>query len=325
MPPLDIESAPLLNQETNRNPAPSGTASENGRTVQAPEDNCLAAFTTEVIISSAQDFFQRLLSEPLSSHAWVFRGHADSTWRLQPSLERHAARKKIGPMKAERFVIHEFKRVAHQYELGVHEDDELEWLALMRHHGAPTRLLDWTKSPYVAAFFATAEAAEDDSCVVWAIDAFTLTGVAFGMVSQMFPQFKNERHEILCQSGVFQQIFMQQYPQPEYALVAPVQPSRANERVTVQQGLFLCPCNLHLGFEQCMSKVLQSANRGSRMLHKLVIKPEVRTDILQQLHRMNISYATLFPGLDGFARSLGTNLEILGKVGHPLIPGPFDA
>jgi hypothetical protein len=118
LPPLDIESAPLLNEETNRNPAPSGTASENGRTVQAPEDNCLAAFTTEVIISSAQDFFQRLLSEPLSSHAWVFRGHADSTWRLQPSLERHAARKKIGPMKAERFVIHEFKRVAHQYELG---------------------------------------------------------------------------------------------------------------------------------------------------------------------------------------------------------------
>ena len=73
-----------------------------------------------------------------------------------------------------------------------------------------------------------------------------------------------------------------------------------------------------------LDKALGFAQSG-RMLYKLVIKPEVRIDVLQQLQRMNISYATLFPGLDGFARSQGTNLEILGRVGHAMMPGPFDA
>ena len=50
------------------------------------------------------------------------------------------------------------------------------------------------------------------------------------------------------------------------------------------------------------------------LLYRLLISPTARRGILRQLHRMNISYATLFPGLDGFAQSLGTNLTILWTV-----------
>ena len=46
-------------------------------------------------------------------------------------------------------------------------EDDFQWLALMQHHGAPTRLLDFTWSPYVAAFLALERAVDD--AAVWAI------------------------------------------------------------------------------------------------------------------------------------------------------------
>jgi hypothetical protein len=236
-------------QDATRGLAPTDNARVIRQTAQVAEDDPLAAYTETFTPVSAEDFFQRLLCDPLSSHAWAFRGHAASAWHLQPSLERHAARKKIGPMKAEQFVTRQFKRAAHQYNREVQDDDELEWLALMRHHGAPTRLLDWTKSPYVAAFFATADAAENDSCAVWAIDAFHLASVAHRVISELNPDCRLYFSWDLGRSAIFRPVFMQRYPTPEYALVAPVYPSRANERVTVQQGLFLCPCSLDFGFE----------------------------------------------------------------------------
>jgi hypothetical protein len=53
--------------------------------------------------------------------------------------------------------------------------DGMSWLALMRHHGAPSRLLDWTRSPHVAAHFAASAAAVGSAFTVWAVDQFELT------------------------------------------------------------------------------------------------------------------------------------------------------
>ena len=64
-------------------------------------------------------------------------------------------------------------RNAHAYLEAHHMPrDTVEWMALMQHHGAPTRLLDWSTSPYVAAFFALEEAVDPTAtCAIWAIDA----------------------------------------------------------------------------------------------------------------------------------------------------------
>jgi len=78
---------------------------------------------------------------------WLFRGVLDN-WSFEPSLERLCDRWSIRFSErpnVERSLLREFKRA---YPTSVAtappQDADDEWLALMQHHGAPTRLLDWT-------------------------------------------------------------------------------------------------------------------------------------------------------------------------------------
>jgi hypothetical protein len=48
------------------------------------------------------------------------------------------------------------------------------WWALMQHHGAPTRLLDWSTSPYVAAYFAVNQQSSDENGALWCFCSTTL-------------------------------------------------------------------------------------------------------------------------------------------------------
>src|SRR6266568_5424615 len=96
---------------------------------------------------------------------WLFRGHRCAEWKLETSLERTSRRCGISEVKYERAVWREFRRHAHAYMPRVPADsDTIEWLAFMQHYGAPTRLLDFTYSFWIALFFAFEEA--DKTCAV---------------------------------------------------------------------------------------------------------------------------------------------------------------
>jgi hypothetical protein len=79
-----------------------------------------------------------------------------------------------------------------------------------------------------------------------------------------------------------------------------------NERLTIQQGLFLCPAQVNTGFEDN----LQPMSLTGIKIDKLVFPSSLRETILAELNKMNISRASLFPGLDGFAQSLAINVQI---------------
>src|SRR5438477_5501829 len=114
------------------------TSAENHRQMRETPLNDLA--TIHPRITKAAELFERLRSS--DDTKWAFRGQGED-WPLTAKIERYAIR----PGVAEDYIMREFRRRIHHYSTNApHRDDDLEWLALMQHHGAPTRLLDWTRS-----------------------------------------------------------------------------------------------------------------------------------------------------------------------------------
>lgn len=257
-------------------------------------------------VSSASELLAIIQSPPFSDARWAFRGHGDTDWLLKASIERIATK----PGIAEDYVEREFKRRAHHYLHDLPGDQEdLEWLALMQHYGAPTRLLDWTKSPYVAAFFAAECASPEKDFAIWAVDQDSVKAEALAMLGLNNPGDDTN----LASRENFTRIYRDQQPANLY-LVVPIQPYRMNERLTIQQGVFLCANNPVIGFRTCLKRLLDCAQKKGKMsgpwLYKLVVTRKARMGVLEILNRMNINSATLFPGLDGFARSLRIDTEI---------------
>ena len=94
----------------------------------------------------------------------IYRGVRSSKYELISTIGRRRWGGKALALKDERYILRLFKQraVAH---LDRTPTDDWEWLALAQHHGLPTRLLDWTRNPLVAAYFAVAEDADEDSAI----------------------------------------------------------------------------------------------------------------------------------------------------------------
>jgi hypothetical protein len=278
-------------------------------------------FAKVEVIDSAAKLFAVLSSQKFHSGRWIFRGQAKAAWPLEPSLERFAESICELPGVIEQHAIREFQRRAHQYADELPEwDDILEWLALMRHHGSPTRLLDFTKSPYVAAFFATVDAEKDGAAAIWAIDAGALMKHAAALLEAdsytrmwftgTWKQREREGHSVtFSDPDIFKALFRGMSAMPY--LAAPVEPFQFNKRMVLQQGLFVCSFgNAHdSNFQGGLTKVLEQARSSvpdQDLIFKLVVEPSAHPQVTRELHRMNVTYASLFPDLDGLARSLAS-------------------
>ncbi|HEX9084026.1 MAG TPA: FRG domain-containing protein, partial [Gemmatimonadaceae bacterium] len=199
-----------------------------------------------------------------------------------------------------------FRRQLHQY-VDRAPATPLELLALMQHYGAPTRLLDWTYSFYVALFFAVDGSARSDRCAVWALDADWFRDRLNVRHPDLYALIDEDRNLIKRPSS-FRDVFRQERP-----FVCPMSPYYLNDRLIIQQGLFLCPGAVCFPFEDNVAE-LQHDERGGVYTeapdaNERVIKIEIstsgatRTALLQNLIRMNMSHATLFPGIQGYAHS----------------------
>ena len=223
---------------------------------------------------------------------WAFRGHARAEWELVPTITRELLNRHVNRkywLKQEHRILWVFQRkVVHYLNDPPQIGDTFRWLGLMQHSGAPTRLLDFTWSAYVAAFFALETATGD--AAVWALNTPKLGTFAFGptVPAVKWPPSPDRA--------------MRPYLK-ERARVVIGEPYFKPQRLIAQSGTFVCPTDIH----QPLENHLASQNG---IIAKIVLRgAQIRKEALAELYRMNISQATLFPDLDGLARSLRYELE----------------
>jgi hypothetical protein len=263
----------------------------------------------EIKIGSWNEFISQVTSGKFQS--WAFRGQAKSTWPLESSLSRifrtRHIHRSVWPEQEER-IIRVFRRKGHLLLQHVPSaESTFEWIALMQHHGAPTRLLDFTWSPYVAAFFAL-EPAEAESAV-WAVNSRTLlrqeeTGISPVNLPELAWTGIDGRPTVSVNPRL-KEVFERIYLQGKHPVVAIADPEMMNHRLVAQQGTFLIPGRL----DQSVDKLLAAYREGDGLIAKLRLDPAVRSEGMRELLNMNITDATLFPGLDGLARSMSYEIE----------------
>ncbi len=217
---------------------------------------------------------------------WCFRGQANASWDLTPSLVRVVG--KIDPQEAlriESFAVERFKREAHLRasveDLPRGSGTSLEWLALMQHHRCPTRLLDWTSSPYVAAYFAVNDLPNCGGAV-W-----------------IFPRFLADQK--IQDSPVLRRWL--NHPLEEsnnLHAIRTVSPSRPPLRIVIQQGLFTFCSHILDDHGRTTFRFL----KGEEVqLLKIVIPAKLKAEFQSRLWTMNLTGGTLFPDLDGLGRA----------------------
>jgi hypothetical protein len=111
-------------------------------------------------IYSVSDFLAQLQRRNRVMQPIWYRGQGRLTWPLKPTISRIA-----GGLSAESPLITRFKQDALAL-IAERPANEWEWLFVMRHHGVPTRLMDWSESPLVGLYFAVKEHLKSDG-VVW--------------------------------------------------------------------------------------------------------------------------------------------------------------
>jgi len=245
--------------------------------------------------------FEELVAQP-AYRGWGFRGQSDAHHALLSGLSRYLMYAGVNPdawAGQEERILRIFQRKAHLFLNHIPpEDDAFQWLGLMQHHGSPTRLLDLTWSPYVAAFFALEQGAE--KAAVWAFNAPKINGPDTIAVA-------GGREVDLRPIGTFMQgSYEQHFLRGDTPFVVIGEPKVMNHRLVAQSGTFLIPGVLDRPVDEILA--------GYQTKDTLAVKFELetgalRTEAMRALYAMNITYATLFPDLDGLARSMAYELE----------------
>lgn len=239
----------------------------------------------------------------LSEDEWIYRGQSND-WALKTSLERSCQDTGIALEHApsiEKALIDNFRRRYDGSDRQFVIDDTLYCLALMQHHGAPTRLLDWTYSPYIALYFAIEDGG--DNSVIWCMNQNWWMRKARAIVGS--DRFEQRINYTTRNDSSFIPLYMTKQP---FKMVYLENPYFFNSRLNIQQGVFLCTGDVTASYEENLLALEECCSSDSVIKIWCHMTMDRKLEALKELHRMNIHRESLFPGLDGFAQALAHRL-----------------
>jgi hypothetical protein len=217
---------------------------------------------------------------------FVFRGVPRESHCLETSLQTG------GYVAQERHLLSSFRKYA--LRNSVHGDWLWNWLSLAKHHGLPTRLLDWSYSPYVAMHFATQNVEHfDEDAAIWCVD--------YSQTNQLLPR---PLRKLLADEDV--NIFTAELLNrvaPSLAafdalsrrdFVLFFEPPSLDDRIVNQFALFSLPSSPSLPLEDLLK-------RRDATYRRIIIPAALKWEVRDKLDQANITERVLFPGLDGLS------------------------
>jgi hypothetical protein len=239
-----------------------------------------------------EQLFAESWQESLGRHrsAYAFRGRDDARDDLSTTLARLGGDARV----LERHLLRNFRKYAGPTEVPV--DSPWNWLALGQHHGLPTRLLDWTNSPYVALHFATSHVHEfDRDGVVWMVDYAQAHELAPAPLRDCLEREGAALFTTEMLGSVSEDVGDLESLGDEFVVF--VEPPSFDQRIINQYALFSL-----LSRPDASMDAWAEANPA--LVRRVLIPAELKWEVRDKLDQANVTERVLFPGLDGLTRAL---------------------
>ena len=239
----------------------------------------------EQIINNIEElicFIKKLSSK---NTIW-YRGHSDADWPLVPSVQREPY-KENEQMLANDFYMRASVTLKDKPDFKSYSD----WLTIMRHYGLPTRLLDWSRSPLIAAYFATCDwfRNEKDGCI-WIMLPEILNEME-GFQHYLYSVDSHTATQMI--RPAFKNTYVPENPAVLDRILA-CYPIEHDLRVYVQQSAF----TIH-NTERCLEDFLPSD-----VLMKLIIPGRAKKELNAELTALGVTVSYVYPDSEHIAEEL---------------------
>lgn len=263
----------------------------------------------EFIVQNWNDFNDRVFNNSWNIDIMryrtnlIFRGLSHAEYDLLPSLNRVCKNN----LHLEKPLLRNFKKYASLEILD--KDNFWEIVSLAQHHGLPTRLLDWSFSPYIAAHFATENIEYNNrDCAIWCLDyvaAKKYMPIIFQnkLKEEMAKGFSVEILRTIVDN--FEELKGMEDNNEAFPIF--FEPPSIDNRIINQYALFSVMSDPNILISTWLEK-------HPELGYKIIIPSGVRMEIRDKLDQINMTERLIYPGLDGLCKWLSRHYTPKDKI-----------